>query len=69
MWYAGQYNDTYILFLSDHGEMNMEHRQGHTLSSFEPVICFGIVWKNSMYEPSERVPMMLAGPVPLSDMT
>ena len=29
------------------GEMNMEHRQ---------------VWKNSMYEASERVPMMISGP-------
>lgn len=43
----GQYDDTYIIFLSDHGEMNMEHRQ---------------VWKNSMYEPSERVPLIIAGP-------
>jgi len=23
---TGQYDDTYIIFLSDHGEMNMEHR-------------------------------------------
>lgn len=44
---TGQYDDTYIIFLSDHGEMNMEHRQ---------------VWKNSMYEASERVPMMISGP-------
>lgn len=44
---SGQYDDTYIMFLSDHGEMNMEHRQ---------------VWKNSLYEPSARVPMMVAGP-------
>jgi len=44
---TGQYEDTYIIYLSDHGEMNMEHRQ---------------VWKNSMYEPSERVPMIIAGP-------
>ena len=33
--------------VSDHGEMNMEHRQ---------------VWKNSMYEASERVPLIIAGP-------
>ena len=24
---TGQYDDAYITFLSDHGEMNMEHRQ------------------------------------------
>ncbi|KAH8043360.1 sulfuric ester hydrolase [Aureococcus anophagefferens] len=30
----------------DHGEMNMEHRQ---------------VWKNSMYEASARVPLILGG--------
>ena len=39
--------NTYVLFLSDHGEMAMEHRQ---------------VWKNSMYEGSSRVPMILSGP-------
>jgi arylsulfatase K len=38
---------TYIVFLSDHGEMAMEHRQ---------------VWKNSMYEASSRVPMVVSGP-------
>ena len=38
---------TYVLFLSDHGEMAMEHRQ---------------VWKNSMYEGSSRVPILLSGP-------
>jgi len=38
---------TYTLFLSDHGEMAMEHRQ---------------VWKNTMYEGSARVPLLLAGP-------
>ena len=32
---SGEYDNTYIVFVSDHGEMNMEHRQ---------------VWKNSMYE-------------------
>ena len=39
--------NTYFVFVSDHGEMNMEHRQ---------------VWKNSMYEASSRVPMIIAGP-------
>lgn len=43
----GLYESTYVMFVSDHGEMNMEHRQ---------------VWKNSMYEASERVPMIVAGP-------
>ena len=38
---------TYILFNSDHGEMAMEHRQ---------------IWKNSMYEGSSRVPLVLVGP-------
>lgn len=40
-------DDTYVIYLSDHGEMNMEHRQ---------------VWKNSMYEASSRVPFQIAGP-------
>ena len=44
---TGQLNDTYIIFASDHGEMNMEHRQ--TL-------------KNAMYEASARVPLIVAGP-------
>ena len=44
---AGQLNDTYIIFASDHGEMNMEHRQ--TL-------------KNALYEASARVPLIVAGP-------
>ena len=44
---AGLRNDTVIIFLSDHGEMNMEHRQ---------------VWKNSMKEASARVPLVLSGP-------
>ena len=39
----------YVVFVSDHGEMNMEHRQ---------------IWKNSMYEPSVRVPFQIAGPGP-----
>ncbi len=44
---TGQLNDTYIIFASDHGEMNMEHRQ--TL-------------KNALYEASARVPLIVAGP-------
>jgi arylsulfatase K len=40
-------DNTYLVYLSDHGEMNMEHRQ---------------VWKNSMYEGSTRVPFQIAGP-------
>lgn len=40
-------DNTYVVFVSDHGEMNMEHRQ---------------VWKNSMYEASERVPFIVAAP-------
>jgi arylsulfatase A-like enzyme len=45
---SGHWDDsTYVIFLSDHGEMAMEHRQ---------------VWKNSMYEASSRVPLMIAGP-------
>jgi arylsulfatase K len=43
----GLADSTYILYLSDHGEMNMEHRQ-HL--------------KNALYEPSARVPMIVAGP-------
>ena len=44
---TGQLDNTYIIFASDHGEMNMEHRQ--TL-------------KNAMYEASARVPLIVAGP-------
>lgn len=44
---TGQLHDTYIIFASDHGEMNMEHRQ--TL-------------KNALYEASARVPLIVAGP-------
>ena len=44
---TGHLDNTYVVFLSDHGEMNMEHRQ---------------VWKNSMYEASARVPLIIAGP-------
>lgn len=43
----GLLDDTYILFASDHGEMNMEHRQ---------------YLKNSMYEASSRVPLIVVGP-------
>ena len=44
--------NTYILFGSDHGEMNMEHRQQ---------------LKNAMYEASSRVPLIIAGPDVVSD--
>lgn len=40
------YNNTFVIFVSDHGEMNMEHRQ-----------CL----KNSHYEGSLRVPMIIGG--------
>jgi arylsulfatase K len=40
------WDDTLVVFASDHGEMAMEHRQ---------------VWKNAMYEASARVPLVLAG--------
>ena len=43
----GLAEDTWVLFSSDHGEMNMEHRQ---------------FYKMSPYEPSARVPMILRGP-------
>jgi arylsulfatase K len=43
---------TYVLFGSDHGEMNMEHRQQ---------------LKNAMYEASARVPLIIAGPDIVSD--
>ena len=44
---TGHLHNTYIIFASDHGEMNMEHRQ--TL-------------KNALYEASARVPLIVAGP-------
>lgn len=44
--------NTYVLFGSDHGEMNMEHRQQ---------------LKNSMYEASARVPLIVAGPDVVQD--
>mmetsp|Transcript_21099 Transcript_21099/g.64898 ORF Transcript_21099/g.64898 Transcript_21099/m.64898 type:complete len:609 (+) Transcript_21099:50-1876(+) len=40
------WNDSYVVFISDHGEMNMEHRQ---------------VWKNAFYEASARVPFIVSG--------
>jgi arylsulfatase K len=39
--------NTYIIFTSDHGEMNMEHGQ---------------FYKSNMYEPAVRVPLLVAGP-------
>ncbi len=44
---AGLRDSTYIVFTSDHGEMALEHRQD---------------LKNSMYEASARVPLIIAGP-------
>ncbi|MBS11282.1 MAG: hypothetical protein CME19_06745 [Gemmatimonadetes bacterium] len=48
----GLADNTYIVFSSDHGEMNMEHRQQ---------------LKNAMYEASVRVPLMVSGPDVVSD--
>eukprot|EP01084_Bolivina_argentea_P070207 127654_1 len=39
--------NTIFVFISDHGEMNMEHRQ---------------IYKSSMFEGSSRIPMFWAGP-------
>jgi len=44
---AGLRENTYVLFLSDHGEMAMEHGQ---------------FYKTSHFEPSARVPLIIAGP-------
>jgi len=44
---TGNLDNTIVIFTSDHGEMHMEHRQ-HL--------------KNSMYEGSSRVPLIIAGP-------
>ncbi|MFB3826656.1 MAG: sulfatase-like hydrolase/transferase [Bryobacteraceae bacterium] len=44
---AGLGGNTYFIFTSDHGEMNMEHRQ---------------YLKNALYEGSARVPLIIAGP-------
>lgn len=40
-------DDTYLLYVSDHGEMKFEHRQ---------------MYKASLYEGSARVPLQIAGP-------
>ena len=44
---AGLLGDTYLIFLSDHGEMTMEHR---------------LLMKSAMYDASTRVPLIIAGP-------
>lgn len=44
---TGLRDSTYVIFTSDHGEMNMEHRQ---------------YLKNALYEGSARVPLLIAGP-------
>lgn len=44
---TGNLDNTIVIFTSDHGEMHMEHRQ-HL--------------KNSMFEASARVPLIIAGP-------
>ncbi|KAJ1450325.1 alkaline-phosphatase-like protein [Pelagophyceae sp. CCMP2097] len=43
---TGGWEDAFVIFTSDHGEMNMDHRQ---------------VWKNSMYEASVRIPLIIGG--------
>lgn len=43
----GLHDSTLFIFLSDHGEMNLEHGQ---------------VFKNTLYEPSLRVPLIVTGP-------
>ncbi len=43
----GLRDSTYFIFTSDHGEMNMEHRQ---------------FLKNALYEGSARVPLIVTGP-------
>jgi arylsulfatase K len=43
----GMTEDTYVIYTSDHGEMNMEHGQWY---------------KSSMYEASSRVPLIISGP-------
>lgn len=44
---CGLSDSTWVIFSSDHGEMNMEHRQ---------------FYKMSHYEPSARVPLIVRGP-------
>ena len=45
--YPDLYDDTLIIYTSDHGEMHLEHLQ---------------LEKMSLYEPSARVPMIVKGP-------
>ena len=40
-------SNTYFVFTSDHGEMNLDHRE---------------VAKNSMYEGAARIPLFISGP-------
>jgi len=47
MDHLGLWDSTYLVFLSDHGEMNLEHN---------------MVFKGQFYEPAARVPLMMAGP-------
>ena len=44
---AGALDDTYLTFLSDHGDMMGEH---------------GLWYKNTAFEPSSRVPLIFTGP-------
>jgi len=44
---SGLDKSTFVIFTSDHGELAMEHRQ---------------FYKQSLYEPSVRVPLIVAGP-------
>jgi len=44
---AGLRDDAWVIFISDHGEQKMERRQ---------------MWKNSMFEASARVPLVIQGP-------
>jgi len=44
---AGLHDSTYVIFISDHGENAMEHRQ---------------FYKMNLYESSARVPLIVAGP-------
>eukprot|EP00052_Salpingoeca_macrocollata_P015252 m.121391 g.121391 ORF g.121391 m.121391 type:complete len:533 (-) comp19621_c0_seq3:129-1727(-) len=44
---AGVANNTYVIATSDHGDMNMEHRQ---------------YYKMTYYDPSSRVPLIISGP-------
>eukprot|EP01147_Barroeca_monosierra_P003495 gene3495-6122_t len=44
---TGQWNNTYMIFTADHGDMNMEHRQYYKMVHFDP---------------SSRVPLIIRGP-------